>query len=542
MVSNQSTIVRYYFNKNQEFYGIPFSYQLTADLHVFLIDTDSNRIDLAENVDYTVTAQSIKLLSPSILEGKYLIIQREGDIVQDTELNNGEFIDVKKIEEALDTMTMRLQEMELKIQNTLKNPYENWDSGASLMLPNIEKRKNAVIFFKEDGITMDATPWEDVREIQDDVREQQQLAHDWATKTDGPVQGDEYSSKYHAEQAKALKDETETLKIQSSEIKTAMEEFVKKYCWYADQAALRAQQYSNACKTYKTAVEGLKNRMVELEAQTENYHDEVATMHQAVIDAKSVVVNAEQSCEEILVQMQEYINGFTSRYEQAINNIAAQELQSISNVNEVAEEHIENMNAIKADVSERQEDVASKHSEVLNTKTAIQEYITKYVGYAENAAIKAQSILTQCKDIYTYLKGLETRLDSLSAQVTNDKNTVEQIKSDVQQVKSEITQIKESVDTSETNVEELAAQVTSDKAIVTGDKNIVSQTKTNIETLKSDIENLVSEAQAAASQASAPTITVEKKVYTTSIIVKHGRRFLKTIEVVPEDSGTGGEA
>lgn len=427
MVSNQSTIVRYYFKNNQEFYGIPFPYQLTSELHVFLIDSDSNRIDLAENVDYTVTAQSIKLLSPSSLEGDYLIIQREGDIVQDTELNNGEFIDVKKIEEALDTMVMRLQEMELKIQNTLKNPYENWDSEASLMLPNIEKRKNAVLFFKEDGVTMDATPWEDVVEIHTDIKDQQKLARDWATKMDGPVQDGEYSSKYHAAQAKQSKEETETLKDQASEIKTAMEEFVKKYCWYADQAALRAQQYANACRSYKTSVEGLKNRMVELEAQTETYHDEVFTMHQAVIDAKTVVVNAEASCEEILIQMQEFINDFSSTYQQAIDGIAAQELQSLNNiVNETAD---------------------------------------------------------------------------------------------------------------------LIAQVTNDKAIVAIDKNIVLQTKSNIETLKSDIEDLVSEAQAAASQSSAPTITVEKKVYTQSIIVKHGKRFLKTVEVVPEDSvTTGGEA
>ena len=66
----------------------------------------------------------------------------------------------------------------------------------------------------------------------------------------------------------------------------------------------------------------------------------------------------------------------------------------------------------------------------------------------------------------------------------------------------------------------------------------------NIEELKSDIGNLVSEAQAAASQASAPTITVENKVYTQSIIVKRGRRYIKAVEVVPEDDETttaGGE-
>lgn len=435
MVSTQSPIVRYYFKQDQAIYAVPFAYQLTAELHVYLIDKDSNRTDLVENVDYTVTAQSITLLNSAGFTAEYLIIQREGDVVQDMVLDNGFYVDVKKIEEALDTMTMRIQEMKLALQNTLKNPWEDWDQGTDIMLPSIGSRKEAVLYFGPDGITMKAMPWEDVADIQEDVHEQQQLAREWATKTDGPVMDGEYSAKFHAQKAKALRDETEGFKTTSEKIRTAMEEFVKKYCWYADQAALRAQQYSQACKKYKTAVEGLKNRMVELEAQTETYHGEVSEMRQTVVDAEAVVVQAEQSCEEILTQMQEYINGFASRYQQAIDGVAAQELQSISNVNEVAEEHIQEMDAIKA-------------------------------------------------------------------------------------------------------------QVTSDKTVVAGDKAIVQQTKANIETLKGDIGNLVAAAQAAASQASAPTITVGNKLYTQSVIVRRGKRFLKTVEVVPEGDGTetGGEA
>lgn len=544
MVSTQSPIIRYYFNQDQTIYAIPFAYQITAELHVYLIDDESNRTDLRENVDYTVTAQSITLLAPDTFSARYILIQREGDVVQDMEMDNGFYVDVKKIEEALDTMTMRLQEMKLALQNTLKNPWEDWDQDADIMLPNIEKRKDAVLYFGSDGVTMKAIPWEDVAEIQEDVHEQQQLARDWASKTDGPVKDGEYSAKYHAQKTQALRDETEGFKTASEKIRTAMEEFVKKYCWYADQAALRAQQYSNACKTYRIAVEGLKNRMVELEAQTETYHEEVATMHQTVVDAEAVVVQAEQSCEEILVQMQEYINGFSSRYQQAIDGIAAQELQSISNVNEVAQDHIGTMDEIKADVTGIQEDVTAKHSEVLNTKTAIQEYIAKYVGYAENAAISAQSALQECSSIYGYLKGLKTRLDSLAAQVTNDKSTVSQMKEETEQARDLTLQMKESVEESETNVETLAAQVTSDRTVVAGDKAIVQQTKENIETLKGDIGNLVADAQAAASQASAPTVTVGNKLYTQSVIVRRGKRFLKTVEVVPEDDGTetGGEA
>lgn len=544
MVSTQSPIIRYYFNQDQAIYAIPFAYQITAELHVYLIDDESNRTDLRENIDYTVTAQSITLLSPATFTARYLIIQREGDVVQDMEMDNGFYIDVKKIEEALDTMTMRLQEMKLALQNTLKNPWEDWDQGADIMLPNIEKRKDAVLYFGSDGVTMKAMPWEDVAEIQADVHEQQQLARDWASKTDGPVKDGEYSAKYHAQKTQALRDETEGFKTASEKIRTAMEEFVKKYCWYADQAALRAQQYSEACRSYKNTVEGLKNRMVELESKTETYHDEVATMHQTVVKAEAVVIQAEQSCEGILIQMQEYINGFDTRYQQAIDGIAAQELQSISNVNEVAESHIESMNAIKADVVERQEDVAAKHSEILNTRTAIQEYITKYVGYAENAAMSAQTSLSQCTSIYNYLKGLRATLDSLAAQVVSDRTVVEQLRTETQQARDETAQMKDSVDASEGNVETLAAQVTDDRTVVAGDKAIVQQTKENIETLKGDIGNLVAEAQAAASQASAPTITVGNKLYTQSVIVRRGKRFLKTVEVVPEDDGTetGGEA
>ncbi len=544
MVSTQSPIIRYYFNQDQAIYAIPFAYQITAELHVYLIDDESNRTDLRENVDYTVTAQSITLLNSAGFTAEYLIIQREGDVVQDMVLDNGFYVDVKKIEEALDTMTMRLQEMKLALQNTLKNPWEDWDQDADIMLPNIEKRKDAVLYFGSDGVTMKAIPWEDVAEIQEDVHEQQQLARDWASKTDGPVKDGEYSAKYHAQKTQALRDETEGFKTASEKIRTAMEEFVKKYCWYADQAALRAQQYSNACKTYRTAVEGLKNRMVELEAQTETYHEEVATMHQTVVEAKAVVVQAEQSCEEILIQMQEYINGFALRYQQAIDGVAAQELQSIANVNEVAEGHIGDMNAIKTDVAERQEDVTAKHSEVLNAKTAIQEYITKYVGYAENAAISAQSALRQCTGIYNYLKGLRATIDSIATRISNDKATVEQLRTETLQARDETEQMKQSVEASEMNVEALSAQVTSDKTVVAGDKAIVQQTKANIETLKGDIGNLVADAQAAASQASAPTVTVGNKLYTQSVIVRRGKRFLKTVEVVPEDDGTetGGEA
>ena len=544
MVSTQSPIVRYYFKQDQAIYAIPFAYQLTAELHVYLIDKDSNRTDLVENVDYTVTAQSITLLNSAGFTAEYLIIQREGDVVQDMVLDNGFYVDVKKIEEALDTMTMRLQEMKLALQNTLKNPWEDWDQGTDIMLPSIGSRKEAVLYFGPDGITMKAMPWEDVADIQEDVHEQQQLAREWATKTDGPVMDDEYSAKFHAQKAKTLRDETEGFKTTVENIQTSMKEFVRKYCWYADQAALRAQQYSEACRNYKTAVEGMKKHVVELESQSETYHDEVATMHQTVLEAKTVVVNAEQSCEEILVQMQEYINGFTSRYQQAIDGIAAQDLQSISNVNEVAQDHIGTMDEIKADVTEMQEDVTAKYSEVLNTKTAIQEYIAKYVGYAENAAVKAQKMSEQCRSIYKYLKGLKTSLDSLANEVNDDRDAVENAKAVILQAKEDTEEMKTSVEASEANVEGLAAQVESDKTIIAGDKTIVQQTKINIEELKSDIGNLVSEAQAAASQASAPTITVENKVYTQSVIVKRGRRYIKAVEVVPEDDETttaGGE-
>lgn len=176
MVSTQSPIVRYYFKQDQAIYAIPFAYQLTAELHVYLIDDESNRTDLVENIDYTVTAQSITLLSPASFSAYFLIIQREGDVVQDMVLDNGFYVDVKKIEEALDTMTMRLQEMKLALQNTLKNPWEDWDQDTDIMLPPIDKRKEGVLYFGPDGVTMKSMPWKDVADIQADVHETQEKA------------------------------------------------------------------------------------------------------------------------------------------------------------------------------------------------------------------------------------------------------------------------------------------------------------------------------------------------------------------------------
>lgn len=392
MVSTQSPIVRYYFKQDQAIYAIPFAYQLTAELHVYLIDKDSNRTDLVENVDYTVTAQSITLLDSTGFSAEYLIIQREGDVVQDTELNNGFYVDVKKIEEALDTMTMRIQEMKLALQNTLKNPWEDWDQGTDIMLPSIGSRKEAVLYFGPDGITMKAMPWEDVADIQEDVHEQQQLAREWATKTDGPVMDDEYSAKFHAQKAKTLRDETEGFKTTVENIQTSMKEFVRKYCWYADQAALRAQQYSNACKNYKTAVEGMKNRVVSMEADTETYHNAVETMHQAVLDAQTDVIAKQQACEEILAQMQSYLEDFATAYQQAIAGVADQELASINAVDAAADAKISEMDTIKEDVASMQAAVASDKTIVAGDK-AINQQIRDQITALRNeiAVLKSQT-------------------------------------------------------------------------------------------------------------------------------------------------------
>ena len=355
-------------------YEITFRYFETDEVKVYLITSAGTESEV-ESTDYTVsnsgTTPVVKFVDDfSFGEATRLVIMRVVAYEQPADYRNGDLFDAEHIEESFDLLTAQTQQLAEEMDRALLKPKS--ESGA-IVIPSKNERAGMLLGFDTNGELIPV------------------LTSDIEQKLSQALEAEE-STLAAKDATEEYRDETLTLRDDASAIRTAMQNYVEKYVWYADRAALKAQQYAQACSLYKVAVEGLKDRVVSMEADTETYHNAVQTMHQVVLDAQTDVIAKQQACEEILAQMQSYLEDFATAYQQAIAGVADQELSSVNAVDAAADAKISEMDAIKEDVASMQAAVASDKTIVAGDK-AINQQIRDQIAALRNeiAVLKSQT-------------------------------------------------------------------------------------------------------------------------------------------------------
>ena len=204
MVNSSTPASTYYFDKDNSYYQIPFEFESNGDLKVIITNADHSRTELQLVSDYeVVNGNSIRIISPEDwTDAAYLTVIRTGTISQEFSFSNGTYLDVTKIEKALDLMALWLQEMKLQLDNTFVAAPEDLEKRISILLPSVDERKGKIMYWKEDGITLGLSSFEELSKVLEAVQHSKQLAREWAVKMDGKVDEDDYSSKYYADEAK----------------------------------------------------------------------------------------------------------------------------------------------------------------------------------------------------------------------------------------------------------------------------------------------------------------------------------------------------
>ncbi|MBR3632126.1 MAG: hypothetical protein IKN49_03570 [Elusimicrobiaceae bacterium] len=180
-------------------WDIPFPFLNKDDLRVYRID--SNGVITLLTSDYQINESTKVLTYPlqgngvePLPAGAKLLVSRNTPRTQGMQLNAQDTLDASLLEDGYDKTMMVCQELDEKISRCIQIPVgtQQQVTDTQSYLGRMEE------LFSQATETLEQA--EALAQDLEDAQESAELAQAWATKTDGPVSGTEYSAKQYAQQ------------------------------------------------------------------------------------------------------------------------------------------------------------------------------------------------------------------------------------------------------------------------------------------------------------------------------------------------------
>lgn len=148
-----ATSVSYIYQEG-EVYSLPYEYQNETDVKASYIDSVGNRVNLAYNVDYTISGRTVTVIA-ALPDGVTITFARQTEITQKTELPPQTI--TKAIETAIDKNTMCIQEITAD-QGTLRAEFNAFTANINQTIVRFEQSfdefkisiNQAIVNFEQD--------------------------------------------------------------------------------------------------------------------------------------------------------------------------------------------------------------------------------------------------------------------------------------------------------------------------------------------------------------------------------------------------------
>lgn len=167
---------RFDFSSSVNYYSpLTFDYSDTSKVKVIISDADGKSEKLTYGTDYTLESSRIKINSPSTLGSKYsmtitkLFAIRMNGATATPEFDYGIYLDVKKVQSALESMALQVAELQMISENTVKLSYEEWQDtydNPLILIPTKSGRANKVFSFDSNGNVVMKTPSDFIPELE----------------------------------------------------------------------------------------------------------------------------------------------------------------------------------------------------------------------------------------------------------------------------------------------------------------------------------------------------------------------------------------
>ena len=168
MLTSDISVMRYQISQSVLDYNISYPFWDFSEISVTAVKASTgDSVILKRDVDYTLTVSqpltdtvfqggTVTMISDVFKGYDTLVIAREIPLTQDTKLENGEQIDSDVLENSLDRIVGQMQQLSEGLGHALQLPIT--EDPSDIVMPEADQRKNSVLGFGEDGITVKMYP------------------------------------------------------------------------------------------------------------------------------------------------------------------------------------------------------------------------------------------------------------------------------------------------------------------------------------------------------------------------------------------------